>query len=805
MVTNQQFFRVETVFVGNSNLPITTATFSTNGVYDLRLLAEDGQLTNASEVHITVYGTNTPPHVNAGPSQTVLLPAPITNFFQFQQIEPETITNLDPYFETEGGGMDYLLPSNCIVATCSSHEAYSDTVAFFSIGRNGKTNIFTTSVETGAQDSQPGEPIATARDTLGGFAIGEMFCGDQNPGEVMRVEPNGALYGGNNGAWVVLTNSTINETMAGYDGYIAGLSVDRTGVWGGNLIVATLGGDVWRIDSSGNVTLIVSGISSLGLGNNSGLTTISNNVPRYGPWSGRILIEDGSENCFAIDTNGFSVKYQDSAFTGWDGGYGSSSIACIPQDHDLFGIDLEGHFWSIPSSQFRGMIGDVLFINNILENSYAYPLYKIHWDGNALDIVNDGALYQDQGNAGFFNPITFFPASTNIERVQLHGSIEDDGQLFSPTSNLWFEVSGPGPVSFDDPTLTNTFVGFASPGTYILRLAAFDGQFTSYDDVLITVVQGQSLMVDAGTNQFITMLNTTLNGLVTSTTWPSNQLALSWSQLSGPPGGAASFAWTYEITNASSVNVTNSATFNVAGIYVLQLTANDGQAVKSADVTVSVQSPYLILTPNYGWPTVTNTSFTVTATLMDSNNIPVTNVEVNFYIAGINGNLDDPYDPSGSYNTGPNGSCPFSYTGTNQGRDEITAMATVDGQSVSSTIAKDWASAINCGMVLTNNGWGYWEAFDDWSFWPESESVDFLTNNGINYADYYSFTGTGGTTIALSLAAGNLNDLALIIKNSSNNIVATGGGTITEIGLHRIGGQLTYTLPSRRKLSDRSC
>jgi len=65
-----------TVTFGNANAVDTTASFSVDGVYTLRLTANDSALSTSDNVVITVNpaGTNTAPVVSAGPDQTITLP-----------------------------------------------------------------------------------------------------------------------------------------------------------------------------------------------------------------------------------------------------------------------------------------------------------------------------------------------------------------------------------------------------------------------------------------------------------------------------------------------------------------------------------------------------------------------------------------------------------------------------------------------------------------------------------------------------------------------------------------------------------
>src|SRR5439155_8487692 len=67
------------VTFGNVNALTTTANFSAAGTYVLRLTASDGALSRTANITITVNAapppTNRAPAVNAGPNQTITLPA----------------------------------------------------------------------------------------------------------------------------------------------------------------------------------------------------------------------------------------------------------------------------------------------------------------------------------------------------------------------------------------------------------------------------------------------------------------------------------------------------------------------------------------------------------------------------------------------------------------------------------------------------------------------------------------------------------------------------------------------------------
>ncbi len=86
----------------------------------------------------------------------------------------------------------------------------------------------------------------------------------------------------------------------------------------------------------------------------------------------------------------------------------------------------------------------------------------------------------------------------------LDATVTDDG-LPGPLTTTWSETSGPGTVTFGDVNAVDTSATFSMTGSYVLRLSAFDGQLTSFDEVVVTV-NAATLYFSAGTAQ-------TLNGV----------------------------------------------------------------------------------------------------------------------------------------------------------------------------------------------------------------------------------------------------------------------------------------------------
>jgi RHS repeat-associated protein len=167
--------------------------------------------------------------------------------------------------------------------------------------------------------------------------------------------------------------------------------------------------------------------------------------------------------------------------------------------------------------------------------------------------------------------------------VNLTGTATDDGYpVGSSLVIFWSKVTGPGTVTFTNAAQPNTQATFSLPGTYVLRLSASDGQYTSTGTMRVTFVgpTGGPLTVIAGPNQVIVYPSSAnLAGTVSDPFLPpGNSVTTQWTQISGP--GTATFA------NAKSL--ATSVSFSKAGVYDLRLSATDGVSSGLSDVFIYV-------------------------------------------------------------------------------------------------------------------------------------------------------------------------------------------------------------------------
>jgi CubicO group peptidase (beta-lactamase class C family) len=74
-----------------------------------------------------------------------------------------------------------------------------------------------------------------------------------------------------------------------------------------------------------------------------------------------------------------------------------------------------------------------------------------------------------------------------VDTVSLNGVVSDDGQPMGTLNLIWSMLSGPGAVSFLNPTEASTTATFVTPGDYVLQLNASDTVLGTSDQLSIKV------------------------------------------------------------------------------------------------------------------------------------------------------------------------------------------------------------------------------------------------------------------------------------------------------------------------------
>jgi len=149
------------------------------------------------------------------------------------------------------------------------------------------------------------------------------------------------------------------------------------------------------------------------------------------------------------------------------------------------------------------------------------------------------------------------------------------------SSYSWTKVSGPDtPVITSPSSATTTVTGLSVPGFYLFRLTVTDNNGLTGSALDSVLLNDGHPVVNAGSNQTITLPTSSVNLSGTATARPGHSIqSTTWTKSSGPSGGS--------ITSPASLNT--SVTGLTQGTYIFQLSATDDQALTSnSQVTVTV-------------------------------------------------------------------------------------------------------------------------------------------------------------------------------------------------------------------------
>jgi len=291
-----------------------------------------------------------------------------------------TLTQISTAFNTPIG-IDYHEPTNSIVASVNYSSGLPRN--FERINFDGSHTPFST--VSGFTDEVK---IATVRSGGGGgFTTGDLFTGNGVDGQIVRIT--------NGGATVI--NPFVDLPGAG-NGLLRGsLYLDRTGVFGGDLVAVTTGGEVWRVTAAGVPTQLADVNTHL-----EGVLTVPNDGATYGPLAGKILA--GAEQqgrLYTIDTAG-NVQF----FTL---GVNIEDIDLIPANENFFGVNFgTSRILGAPASEFSSLVGDLLLTQELPAGG-GVGLYRLFWNGAALQ-TEQLTLTPGSANVGQWEHVTFSPA-----------------------------------------------------------------------------------------------------------------------------------------------------------------------------------------------------------------------------------------------------------------------------------------------------------------------------------------------------------------------------------------------------------
>ncbi|MCZ6571941.1 MAG: PEP-CTERM sorting domain-containing protein, partial [Planctomycetota bacterium] len=174
------------------------------------------------------------------------------------------------------------------------------------------------------------------------------------------------------------------------------LYVDRTGVYGGDLIVVTTAGEVWRVNTAGGTTKI----ADVGI-HLEGVITVPNDVAKYGILAGKIIAgQENTGRLYIFDNGGFIS----SPFVGVN----IEDIDLITPNENFFGVNFgTGRLLGAPAADFAGLVGDILLTQEF--HGGTSGLFALSWNGVSL-VVEQVTLSGGSAFAGQWEHVTFSSA-----------------------------------------------------------------------------------------------------------------------------------------------------------------------------------------------------------------------------------------------------------------------------------------------------------------------------------------------------------------------------------------------------------
>ncbi|HYG77635.1 MAG TPA: DUF6531 domain-containing protein, partial [Planctomycetota bacterium] len=518
-----------TVTFSAANALSTTATFSVAGNYVLRFAADDSLATSTSDVAVTVLPANLPPVADAGAAQTIRLPngailtgsatddgipdPPATLTYTWSKVSgPGTVT-----FSTTGTstkGAEFSAPGTYVLRLTVSD---SDLSAFSDV------------TITVLQANQPPVVSAGAEKTVAlpaSIPLDGIIVDDGQPGQTALTSTWTKVSGPGTATFNDASSPAARATVSQAGTYVFRLSANDT-----------------EFTAASDVTIRV--------------LAATNQPPVVSAGTNQAILFPNSVNLSGAVTDD-ALPAPTNVTVNWTKVSGPGNVTFQNATAAITTATFSAHgSYVLKLSASDGEL-----------SSSAVVTITVNQD------VSNGA---PAVNAGIDQVITMPQMSASLA-----GTVTDDGKPAEQTLTvLWTKVSGPGTVFFTHESNVATNVAFSKGGTYVLRLAASDGEFESSDEVVITVTgQNQPPSVNAGADRTVSRsASIDLAGVVNDDGLPADSvLAVAWSKVSGP--GDVSF--TAASSSATSVQ------FSADGTYVLRLTANDGQFTSTDDVAVSV-------------------------------------------------------------------------------------------------------------------------------------------------------------------------------------------------------------------------
>lgn len=217
-------------------------------------------------------------------------------------------------------------------------------------------------------------------------------------------------------------------------------------------------------------------------------------------------------------------------------------------------------------------------------NGFNGRIDEIRIHRRALSAAEVSAAYQETGNLGPNVSTGLAPAVVVNSPGTLNGNASSEAG--PPPAVTWSKVSGPGNVVFSSPNSPTSGVSFDQPGEYVLRLTAnntYGVTFADLADTVFPLVLPPPDLTIAFPAEPVSLPDSNHQlrlAAVADTHQVPGSPTFTWSQLAGPA----------QAIIQDSTAADTSASFPLAGTYLLRCTATNTAGTSHAETSVTVGS-----------------------------------------------------------------------------------------------------------------------------------------------------------------------------------------------------------------------
>lgn len=230
-----------------------------------------------------------------------------------------------------------------------------------------------------------GEVVLAASLGLGGFAAGNIYAGSGANGQIYVIPNSGGT-------------GTLFTTLPTGSGVVRGIMFDPGSTFGGDMLVSTTSGNIYKVTSTGVASLLVSfGVDT------EGMDVVGSG---FGPYAGYLLTaSEGNCQLNLVSPGGVATPIGCISVV--------ETVAYVPDNLGSGNPALEGFYaanyavdiqkadpsqFTQPFAQFlgRNLLGDA-----VVTAESSHLVYDVHWNGTSFDINSIGS-YPNQPEDGIF-------------------------------------------------------------------------------------------------------------------------------------------------------------------------------------------------------------------------------------------------------------------------------------------------------------------------------------------------------------------------------------------------------------------